>query len=220
MTISAPMEVVNIVILGNFNPIIFQPAWFAAQELLRPQEVMQPDVQVIHPNAAVMRLEWLQLQILRERFQASTTQVQYSEPLRDLVKGVFTLLSYTPVIALGINREFQFQLESERQWHALGHRLAPKEDWTCLNNPGLLSLTIQGKRSDDLKGNVIVRVEPSQNFTYGVAVNVNHHFDINEDQDNNRHAMMLVDLLSTQWEHSMSESRAIYESVADLVTKE
>lgn len=91
MQTSPQFEGVSIVILGQFNPAIFQPAWFAAQNLVRPQEAESAEIQLIHPEAAVLRMEWLQLNVVRERFQASTIQSAYFEPLRDLVTSVFSL---------------------------------------------------------------------------------------------------------------------------------
>ena len=98
-------------------------------------------MKLIPPEVAIMRIEWLQLNVVRDRFQVGTQHAPYFEPLRDLVVGIFSLLRHTPVFALGINREFHFRLDSEAQLHVLGDRLAPKHDWGLLPKPGMRSLS-------------------------------------------------------------------------------
>ena len=65
---------VTVVFLGDFNPKIFQPAWFAVQGLIRQQEAEEANVEIIHPDVVSFSLEWLALQVTRERFAISTTQ--------------------------------------------------------------------------------------------------------------------------------------------------
>ncbi len=167
-----------------------------------------------------MRMEWLQLEVMRDRFQATTTQQQYFEPLRDLVAGIFSLLAYTPISALGINRDFHYSLATERQWHALGHRLAPPANWPRLSNAGLFYLSMQGERSDDVPGYTRVIVEPSPRFMHGVSVSINHHFDLGSDDAGAQGAASLVEYLASQWEQSMQESVAITQDLIDLVGEE
>jgi len=99
------LEALGIVHRGNFNPAIFQPSWFAAQNLIRPQEAEAAEIEIIHPKVAAFTAGWLRLHVVEDRFHASTTQVAYFETLRDLVLGVFGILSHIPLKALGINRE-------------------------------------------------------------------------------------------------------------------
>ncbi len=139
----------TIVLLGSFNPAIFHPAWFAANDLLRQKEADNANIEVTHIEVAAFSTEWLQINCTRERFQATTIQQAFSESLRDLVLGILTLLSHTPVKAMGLNTEFHFRVPSERYWHDVGDRLAPKPDWVnILNNPGMRSLIMEGQRSD------------------------------------------------------------------------
>ena len=70
---------------------------------------------MIHPEAAIMRLEWLQLNVVRERFQMAPNRRPISS-LSQLGHRLVPLLNHTPLFALGINREFHFRLESEAQW--------------------------------------------------------------------------------------------------------
>ena len=79
----------NIVLLGDFNPKIFQPAWFAAEGLLQKKETDRAKIEVFHHEISIFELDWLRLQVTRERFAVETTQEPYYEPLRDLVLGTF-----------------------------------------------------------------------------------------------------------------------------------
>ena len=45
MQISPQFEGVTIVLLGQFNPAIFQPAWLAAENLVRPQEAESAEIE-------------------------------------------------------------------------------------------------------------------------------------------------------------------------------
>ncbi len=46
------IQSVNIVVLGKFNPSIFHPAWFAAQNLIRTKEADAANIQIVHPEAS------------------------------------------------------------------------------------------------------------------------------------------------------------------------
>ena len=169
----------SIVLRGSFNPAIFHPSWFASNGLIRRQEAEAAKVEIVHPKVAVFSAEWLQVNIAEDRFQVATTQEPFYEALRDLVSGVLDLLSHTPLSAMGLNRDFHYGLQSEAAWHGVGHRLAPKQDWEdVLEEPGMSSLTMQGKRPDHLEGYIRVKVEPSAQVKYGVYVNVNDHYQL------------------------------------------
>ena len=81
------IEGMSIVLLGSFNPQIFQPAWFAAEGLVRKEEAEAAKIEIIHPQIISFSMEWLLLQVTQERFAASTTHSPSYEPLRDLVSS-------------------------------------------------------------------------------------------------------------------------------------
>ena len=93
----------NVVLLGRFNPAIFQPAWFVRHGLLRQEEGVDEDqqqgadVRVVHPEVTEFATEWLVVQILKERFQARPTRDGPDEEVRDLVLGTVRSLRHTPV---------------------------------------------------------------------------------------------------------------------------
>lgn len=194
----------SIVLIGNLNPAIFHPSWFAAHNLLRAEETDAAIINIVHPDVASFKIEWLEVNIVRERFQISTVQESYYEALRDIAVGILGLLSHTPIRLMGINRDFHFDLVSEDLWNVLGHRLVPKQDWNpLLKSPGMQNLVVQGVRPDDLKGYLRVTVQPSARIKYGVFIAVNDHYILKTDEKEADGADKARLILSEKWDESM-----------------
>ncbi len=217
--IKPKIEGLNIVLRGSFNPQIFQPAWFAAEGLIRKEEADSAKVQVIHPEVTVFSLDWGQVQVTHDLFSAeSSTNQRFSpELIRDLTVGTFRLLRHTPVTMMGLNRFFHFPITSMELWHSVGHKLAPKEHWRdLLQEPGTRSLTIQGVRPDGLKGLILVKIEPSIEAHPGVFVHVNDHFEAQATAPV-QGATELIGILEKSWKESLERSRKIaYSLVSKL----
>jgi len=203
------IEGVGIVLVGSFNPRIFQPAWFAAENLIREEEEQAAKIELIHRQVAIFSLDWLHLQVTDEQFIVTTTQSSFYEPLRDLVLGTFRLLRHTPIRMMGLNRDCHFRMPSEEAYHGLGHRLTPKEPWAgILKEPGMRSLTMEGVRPDNLKGYIRVRVEPSVRVHPGVFINVNDHYEV-KDTATVRGCDEIIDILDREWKSSLDRSAEI-----------
>ena len=43
----------SIVLIGNFNPKIFQPAWFGSEGLIQKKEAEQSTIEIIHPDVVI-----------------------------------------------------------------------------------------------------------------------------------------------------------------------
>lgn len=211
---------ISIVLIGNLNPAIFHPSWFAAHNLLRPEEADAATINIVHQDVASFKTEWLEVNIVRERFQISTVQESYYEALRDMTVGVLGLLSHTPIRFMGVNRDFHFDLGSEDPWNRLGHRLVPKEDWNgLLGSPGMQNLIVQGVRPDDLKGYLRVTVQPSAQIKYGVFIAVNDHYILKTDEKEADGADKARLILSERWNESMKRGSGIAQAIAELGEK-
>ncbi len=173
-------EGASIVFVGSFNPTIFQPAWFAHNELVASEEAEAAEIGIVHPEIVQFALRWLLFEADRERITLKTTE---SDPsglmIRDLALGMFILLSHTPVTAVGLNFHRHYRLPDETAWHNFGHRLVPPANWqSFLPNPGMLAVDVQGARENpDDPGYIRVRVEPSLVSHPGVHVAVNDHYE-------------------------------------------
>jgi hypothetical protein len=214
------IEGISIVLIGNLNPAIFHPSWFAAHNLIRAEEADAANLNIVHPDVASFKTEWLEVNIVRDRLQISTAQESHYEALRDIAVGILGLLSHTPIRVMGINRDFHFDLVSEDLWNGLGHRLVPKQDWNpLLKSPGMQNLVVQGVRPDDFKGYLRVTVQPSARIKYGVFIEVNDHYILKMDEKEADGAEKARLILSERWNESMERGFEIAQAIAKLGEK-
>ena len=215
----------SIVLIGKFNPAIFQPAWLGACNLLRKEEVEDAAITMVSPQVTSFSAHWLTIQVLAERFTAITNDPAQYQALRDLVIGVFHLLEHTPFWVMGMNRDMHFKMESEEQYHRLGHLLAPKEIWKeILDTPGLRSLLMQGSlvRENGLSIAHYVRVEPSLRVAPGVFIQHNVEVSMPEATQSDvvaqqTAARRLIEYLGPNWDSVMTRSKEIADHLLALV---
>lgn len=212
-----PLDVdgTTIVLVGSFNPAIFQPAWFAAQGLLPKPEADDAKIEVVHQNVVAFSTELLDVQVTNERFFVGSARVPAPEMLVEFVVGTFTLLQHTPVRMLGMNRDAHQRLQSEDVWHSVGKLLVPDANWPTLKRPGMRSVMVQGEREDDYQGAVYVRVEPSGQIHPGLYINVNDHYDFGE-TDEPKGTSEALRVLDENWTASRLKGDEIIEQVLDL----
>jgi len=215
-------EGASIVLLGSFNPGIFQPAWFGAHGLIRPEEADTATINVIHPEVCAFATSWFSIQVLRDRFVAQASDAGHYLALCDLVLGVFQLLEHTPFDKMGLNRFLHFRMPSEEQWHAVGDLLAPKEPWHgILRRPGLRSLYIQDAPEELASGGTTVkampfiRVEPSLAVSPGVFIEVNKHHEATGANT----TRALIEILHTTWKASLDNAEQIAHHILKQVAK-
>jgi len=202
---------ISIVLVGDFNPKIFQPAWFSAENLIRVTEAEAADIKIINPEIVIFKLDWLEVQVTRDRCSFITTQDAYYEVVRDLCLGTFKLLKHTPIQKMGINMDLHFKMRSIEEWHAVGHKVAPKELWNkTLKNAGLRSLTIEGVREDGLKGYIRVKVEPSRRVHPGIYIQINDHY---ETDDSGIGCETIINILDLSWNRSFDKSEIIINDI-------
>ena len=212
----------SIVLIGSFNPQIFQPFWFSHNNLVQSTEAEAVHLDVIAMDITSFRFPWLNVQVFREKFLAITTDESQFLPLRDFVIGTFQLLGHTPVRQMGINRDIQFEMASEKDWHQIGHNLAPKQLWKkYLKKPGLKSLVINGEREDGYNGEINVSVRPilekkaieNKNV---VEVSYNSHFNF----EMNSSAKDVLGIIMEKFEPTQKNAFALSESLIKECIKE
>lgn len=202
---------ISIVFLGDFNPKIFQPAWFAAEHLIRATEAEAADIKIINPEILIFELDWLEVQVTRDRCSFITTQDAYYKVVHDLCLSTFKLLRHTPIQKMGINRDLHFKMKSIEEWHAFGHKIAPKELWNkTLKNPGLISLTIEGIREDELKGYIRVKIEPSRKVHPGIYIQINDHY---ETDGSGIGCETIINIFDSSWNRSFDKSEIIINDI-------
>ena len=210
---------VSIVLLGDFNPKIFHPAWFAAHGHLVPeQEAEAADVKVLNHDVCVFRTHWLDFQVLRERLQATPLEDGRDEELRDLILGTFHILRHTPIHTMGINMTATWFFPDQATWHELGHRLVPKEGvWdSLLDKPGMGRLQVQGQRPDGREGCTNVIVSPLRDAErFGVQVEVNDHFVV-QARDDVGGAEAAMETLGGSWNGVRARASSVVDRLREL----
>ena len=203
-------QAVNVLVLGSFNPRIFEPLWLVRNGLVPEDEVGGAERELLDQEFARIVLPWATVVVLGERLQVeSTGDVVNASQVRDLVVGVLRLLPHTPVSGLSIQHGAHIPLGSVEQWHAVGDKLAPKELWSdILVHPGLLDLAMQGERSDDLDGFMRVRIQPSALVHPGIFMNVNNQFQTKA-QEGGEPARQAADQLGRIWNEAEKSVEAI-----------
>ncbi len=203
-----------IVLRGRFKPAMFQPSWFADEKLIRREEAAAAGIRLIHPAAAIFTASWLEVSVDEERFQLSTDQDAFYEPLRDLFIGVLNVVEDIQPKSLGLNHLFHYELPSERAWNRLGHRLVPMKDWEgVLQNPGTLAVHLQGVRPDRYSGHILVKVERSNKLEHGHYIEINDHYDLPSDPIEKIQRRQVQDLIARNWDVSVHRGLEIAEKV-------
>lgn len=209
---SPEIQEATIVLVGDFNPKIFQPAWFASHDLLREQEAEAADINIIHHEIVQFSLEWLNLTVTGDRFVAASSTDSHYEIMRDLVLGCLKLLSHTPIEKLGINRQMHYRVSSAEQMNQLGYWLVPKEPWLgVFEKPAMSSLTVQNPRKDPL-GYAQLQIAPSARVFPGVYLAANSHYEVSGG------AEAVIRIIEDEWEGAMIWPLGVMDSLMSGVS--
>ena len=193
MRIAPEITGASLVLLGNFNPSIFTPAWFGWHDLLPEKTVDVAELQIAQPQITSFSADWLEVNVVPERFSISTTQPPIVR-LRDLGIRIFReKLPHTPLHSMGINRQVHFLVNSLDERDQIGRLLAPVEPWGNWGRKlqpdgthgGMTSLTmtqvnVEGRPPDGL---INVTVQPSKRVgqdSTGIYVDVNDHYTVED----------------------------------------
>ncbi|MCK5615457.1 hypothetical protein KAR91_77050 [Candidatus Pacearchaeota archaeon] len=201
----------GIVLIGDFIPKIFHPNWFVYQKLLGKEEGESADIEIIHNDLVIFNIDWLRLEVTRNRIVASARLDQYYEVLRDLIYGTFVILSHTPLRMLGINNYYEYMVSSSEDWHLLGDILAPKDIWfKVLDKPGLKSLTIEGKNAstEDYRSMYSITSGPSKE-KLSFKISTNYHFELISTVENVVESNKILKILADEWASSQERAKNI-----------
>ena len=207
-------ETLSIVFIGDFNPVIIQPYWLLNKGLIREEEASNAKVGVIHNEIVKYELDWVGIEISKQRCEFSTTKSPYFDPTRDLGVNVFKILKETPIKSIGINHIFDLKLPNAEAYYEFGNTFCPLQNWEeSLKEPRLLVLEILEKeRKDGLKGQYRIRITPADpKILYGVTVNINDHYDLELGQTGTN--MEIVKKLEKNWANSVNRAKKTVENI-------
>lgn len=230
MRIEPEISGVSVVLLGDFNPAIFTPAWFALHGLLPESVADSADLRVAHQQVTEFAAEWLRLQVTAERFCVETSQAPYVR-LCDLVARTFEeYLHHTPLRAFGINRDVHFRVQDLSERDRIGRTLAPVEPWGAWGQDlglderqgGMTSLTMTRLNPEGRPngGQINVTVEPSHRIgegRTGVYVRVNDHYAVDNAELGT--AERLMELFEDNFDKSLKRSNDIIDHIMSLAKK-
>ena len=227
MRIDPEISGASIILLGNFNPAIFSPAWFVHYEVLPESTIKNANVEIATSQISMFSTEWLHIQVHLDRFQASTVSAPIVR-IQDLVVQIFKQhLPHTPLTAIGINRDVHFRAHSQEARDRVGRLLAPVEPWgevgDLLNldgsTSGMVSLTMRQEQPSDraLGGQINVKVEPSARIgegRTGIYVQVNDHYVLDPSEIDARD--QLINVVEEKFESSCRRSEKIIDYVMSM----
>ena len=221
------------VLLGNFNPAIFSPAWLSENELVSPEDAQRSTIQIIHPEICQFEVGQFNIMCDTQRFVVSCVTSQ-SEMIRDLITMLFgNMLKYTPMTALGMNRDVHFDVGDYWVRNMVGDELAPKSAWgewsQFLTNEkkeppqfsGLASISIREVHVEPLRGLVQATVQPSNlpNLVQtGIYLGINNHMEL-ANQYGTSASYKLMSLIEAHWQNANDKSDFILAQVQTLVER-
>jgi hypothetical protein len=225
MTATLEVSGGSIVVLGNFAPMTFLPEWFARRGILAESETREARVDVAVPQFVAFELSWIRIEVEINRLMTIVKEGSLIR-LHDVVLSVFSLLTETPVSAVGINHFRHYALGSIEQWHKFGDRLAPKEPWgpfataNRTRRAGLRSLLMELARAEhEPAGFTRVRVEPSGTVQNGVFIEINDHYSLREDTKTG-YGEAVANLLKDRWSATLKIADEIPRQLLGEVSNE
>ena len=227
MIIQPEIDAAGVVVLGDFTPAVFTPAWFARHGLLSESAADSANLEIASPTLTRFSTDWLSFHATVHRFDVHTAQAPHRR-VCDLVVRVFREhLDHMPLRALGINRHVHFRVGSLSDRDRIGRTLAPVAPWgkfgeeLGLNGEdgGMTSLRMSQVRPKGRPpgGEINVIVEPSSvigDGRLGVYVSVNDHYAI--DQSDARGNLKLIDYLERDFDESMRRGDSIIDQIMSL----
>lgn len=222
---TAEIASVSIVLIGQFNPTIFSPAWIEKVGLVSKELADTAEVSVIHPDISAFVVGPYNFDVRRGRFSVEVK----TEPIIEVLDCVLVIFAeYLPHITVtqfGINYTTHFAVGSADRRIALGRRMAPLEPWgdfgqdiDGLSGPltsGMVELTMVRTYDPPGTGERRVRVEPSAKpdlENAGVFITVNDHRMLAgtaEDLGSEK----ALELLKGVFDESLDTARKIVEDV-------
>lgn len=205
----------SVVLIGDFNPTIYQPAWFASQELLRKLEAKLAKIEIIHADRTSFSTEWFDMEVTREKFSVAINSPEYRRHLQDLISNTLRTLSHTPLRHMWINYSALIRFNNPLDRHCFGHFLLPKSPWAgLLPKPCMRIVSVDFARPDNLTGRVVVEVVPVQDVANEAKVHVYDHCECPHDRQVDG-AGFFLELLDTEYDHIVDRSKALVDGLLE-----
>lgn len=203
-------RITSVVLLGRFNPRIFQPAWFAARELLAEPDV-DPKSIVMTDGFVAFETEFVNVLCAQDRCQFVTTATTpTAELVRDLVVGTFSILAETPVWEFGINHAVHIPSQV-RRWDDVAAALGdPQLSLVLLPDQRLQGIAFQSERDDHYEGTRSLQLQPSIQLPDGVYFSLNDDVVVHPpDERDAIGARQAIEILDKIWDASYELAESV-----------
>lgn len=226
MRIQPEISAAELVIVGDFNPIIFRPDWFAINDLISPEDAKKADIELVHKEITIFSLGWVKLHVDQNRLVVKTDEPPFVRICDLTIRTFKELLSHTPLRMIGINRRIHFKVDEETR-NRIGLKLAPLEPWgewtkdlklkKDAQHGGMRSLVMEQNVLDDRKkGCIRAKIEPSVKVECGIFIEINDHYEVEKSKNVNG-TQEIIQILENNFETSIKKSEWIIDQVMKLV---
>ena len=204
----------SIVLVGNFNPSIFHPQWFAAHDVISQSEADdESDLKIATPQVTSFSLTWGNVQVTPDQFVISCKNPTLFAMLQDFVLKTFDILGHTPVSAMGVNMEQKWLSTNEAEHRRFGDNIAPKVKWEFMSKPGLRDIVMEEQqRPDKYNGYVQARIQALREKQYSILISINDHYFIPK-YESSQGAEPIMEILRENWSASNEHSEEIIKKI-------
>lgn len=174
----------NIVLIGNFNPRIFQPQWFADHEIISEADlnfINEQDEVLIHKQVSQFKSSWFVLEVTETRLQMITTQEAYFEVVLDFLTSTFSVLHHTPIQQMGVNLSVIQNFERNEDITKFDKEYFPVGGFSKIDKEVQSFLTKLKFNNQEIKIGTQCNLEISKITEKGYNMSVNQHFELGQD---------------------------------------
>ena len=208
-----PIRGCAIVLLGSFNPPIFQPGWFARHGMIEDDLAKAATDVHIDADAAFFLTSEFGCEVTRDRLRLfSVPTTDRREQLGDVAANAFGVLYHTPVGGISMV-SFQHVPAKRRAWATFAPVLASNDNWDgFLAGATVLDRIVLKREIPGPPPGVLgLAAEESTQRKGGVYLSLTHQYTLAGDAAD--HAEVASQLLRTTWESAISEGDDLIERV-------
>ena len=215
MNLNKISEFFSIVILGNFNPLLFHPYWLKAKNLIAEEDINLSEL-LVHPTMSHLNIgKWMYIDVNNKKCEFRTDDPSMKAILIDLVIGCMAALPDIKISALGVNYGGIYDLMNEQDYYKFGKQLHGLDLWRgSFEDPRLRTIIIEDNKSNLLsKKSIIIRSADNTSHKYAVELNMNFHKDIPQDKQTTTYAS---EEISKNWQVCIKDYLNVFQNIEKI----